>query len=366
MGNELKDAVASAGFAINQEKTRMQYRSSRQAVTGLVVNRKVNIRTEYRRTVRAMAHKLFKTGSFQQMRMVPDARGVLTPTMVDGTIAQLHGMLGHIDRVDRHNFEFEAKIESQERQARVDLRSKEKLYRRFLMFKDFYSATAPVVACEGKTDNVYLLHAVRSLAVGYPKLATVSATNKITLKIRILKTLQTSTGRVLQLGGGASYLRAFIELYFQEIQKFKAPGMQCAAILLVDNDLGAKDIFSTITKLTKRNPLRTDRYFHIAGNLYMVLTPLNGATNDSMIEDCFAEEIKKLTLGGKAFNPAGKADPSLYFSKHILSQYVGENATKIDFTGFAGLLDRITEAIEAHQSKQAVVTAQGVNAVSTP
>ncbi|MGH2510822.1 MAG: reverse transcriptase domain-containing protein [Ktedonobacteraceae bacterium] len=41
VGNELKDAVASAGFAINQEKTRMQYRSSRQAVTGLVVNRKV-------------------------------------------------------------------------------------------------------------------------------------------------------------------------------------------------------------------------------------------------------------------------------------------------------------------------------------
>jgi predicted transcriptional regulator len=49
-----------------------------------------------------------------------------------------------------------------------------------------------------------------------------------------------------------------------------------------------------------------------------------------------------------------KADPALHFSKHILSQYVRENASKIDFSGFAGLLDQITAAIEAHQSKQAV------------
>ena len=69
-----------------------------------------------------------------------------------------------------------------------------------------------------------------------------------------------------------------------------------------------------------------------------------------------------LNLGGKTFNPARKADSLRYFGKHILSQYVRENAAKIDFTGFKGLLDRITAAIEAHQSKQAVVVAaQGVN-----
>src|ERR1700730_13384140 len=97
--DNLLEAISSAGFIINPTKTRMQYRISRQVVTGLVVNKKVNIRTEYRRTVRAMAHRLFKIGSFQRMRMVPDAKGVVTPTMVDGTVAQLHGMLGHIDAV---------------------------------------------------------------------------------------------------------------------------------------------------------------------------------------------------------------------------------------------------------------------------
>jgi hypothetical protein len=150
VGDKLQQAVTSAGFAINATKTRMQYRNSRQAVTGLVVNRKVNIRTEYRRTVRAMAHRLFKTGGFQRMRMAPDAKGVLTPTMVDGTMPQLHGMLGHIDAVDCHNFEIEAKVESRKQQAKVALRSKEKLYRRFLMFKDFYSAFAPVLFAKEK------------------------------------------------------------------------------------------------------------------------------------------------------------------------------------------------------------------------
>lgn len=309
-----------------------------------------------------MAHRLFKTGGFQRMRMAPDAKGVLTPTMVDGTMPQLHGMLGHIDAVDCHNFEIEANVESRKQQAKVALRSKEKLYRRFLMFKDFYSAFAPVVVCEGKTDNIYLLHAIRSLAVGYPKLATVSASNQITLNVRILKTVQTSTGRVLQLEGGASYLKAFIEQYLSEMEKFKAPGMQCAVVLVVDNDKGADDICATIKRLTKKNPSRTDQYVHIAGNLYMVLTPWKPGANKSTIEDCFADEIKSLNLGGRTFDPTGKADPTLYFNKHILSQHVRQNAAKIDFTGFAGLLDRITAAIEAHQSKQATVVAQSANA----
>src|SRR5207247_4958878 len=191
----------------------------------------------------------FKTGSFQRMRMVPDASGALTPTMMDGTMPQLHGMLAHIDTVDCYNFKIEAKVESRKQQARLNLRSKEKLYRRFLIFKDFYSADAPVVVCEGKTDNIYLLHAIRSLAVSYPKLATISANNKIVLNIRILKTVKTSAGRVLQLGEGTSFLEAFIKGYYEEIRRFKAAGMRCAVVLVVDNDSGADDICNTIRRL---------------------------------------------------------------------------------------------------------------------
>src|SRR5712692_9616964 len=43
--------------------------------------------------------------------------------------------------------------------------------RRFLIFKEFYAAPAPVVVCEGKTDTVYLTQAIRSMAARYSALA---------------------------------------------------------------------------------------------------------------------------------------------------------------------------------------------------
>jgi 5S rRNA maturation endonuclease (ribonuclease M5) len=360
VGDGLQNIVTHTGFSINPKKTRMQYRGSRQAVTGLVVNRKVNVRSEYRRKARSLAHNLFKTGSFQHVRTIPDANGVVTPTTVEGTLAQLHGILGFIDAVDCHNFEMESKVDP--RKAKASLRSKEKLYRRFLMFKDFYAAKRPVIVCEGKTDNVYLLHAIRSLAEFYPKLATVDANKKITLNVRILKTVKTSTGRVLQLDGGASFLEAFIEQYLVELEKFTAPGKESAVVVVVDNDKGGEDIYNTIRKLTKKKAEKSDAYVHVAGNLYAVLTPLKAGATKSTIEDCFAEEIKNLNLGGKTFNANSKTDSAAHFGKHILSQYIRENAAKVDFTGFAGLLDRINGAIEAHQAK--VAGAPAVNGVA--
>jgi hypothetical protein len=97
--------------------------------------------------------------------------------------------------------------------------------------------------------------------------------------------------------------------------------------------------------------------------MYAVLTPLKAGAVKSTIEDSFADEIRNLNLGGKTFNASSNADTTVHFGKHILSQYVREHAGKIDFTGFAGLLDRINEAIEAHQGKVAGAM-QGVNTVA--
>jgi hypothetical protein len=75
-----------------------------------------------------------------------------------------------------------------------------------------------------------------------------------------------------------------------------------------------------------------------------VPTPLQAGVKQSEIEDCFDDTIKNLNLGGKTFHPDDKADSNLHFGKHILSQYVRDNAARVDFTGFAGVLDRITAA----------------------
>ncbi len=358
-GDRLREIIARAGFTINAQKTRMQYQSSRQDVTGLVVNKKANIRSEYRRTVRAMAQHLFMTGQFEFIRTTADPAGVLTPTKVIGNVDQLHGMLGHIDLVDRHNEAMESKRDSGSAKAKsaaqAVLRSKQRLYRRFLLFKDFYSAQRPVLVCEGKTDNIYLLYAIKGLAVSYPRLATVLPNNKVTVNIRILKTLDSSIGRVLRLGHGASDLVHLIEQYMIAMQKFKAPGMTQPVILLVDNDGGADDVYKTINKLTKRGVTRADPYFHISGNLYVVVTPLQEGVRQSEIEDCFDDSIKNLNLGGKTFSANSKADSSAHFGKNILSQYVRENATRINFNGFRSVLDRIVAAIEDYDARRVVV-----------
>jgi RNA-directed DNA polymerase len=357
VGPDLQKVVTRTGFTINAQKTRLQYRASRQDVTGLVVNKKVNIRADYRRTVRAMAQRLFSTGKFQFTQTVADVNGVLNQKESDGTIAQLHGMIGHIDYVDGENAKVEAKLDSgsskAKKAAKDALQSKQRLYRRFLLFKDFYMAPKAVIVCEGKTDNVYLLHAIDRLAIGYPKLATAIPNKKTKLEVRILRTFESSAGRILHLAQGWSGLKGLISAYATELQKFKAPGLSDPAILLVDNDNAADEIFSEIKRVAGKTPSKTDPYIHVLGNLYVVLTPLQGGAAKSEIEDCFDDSIKNLNLGGKVFSTDSNANANLYFGKHILSQYVRHNASKIDFSGFAPILDRLTAAIEDYETKSA-------------
>jgi RNA-directed DNA polymerase len=316
--------------------------------------------------VRAMAQRLFKTGEFDFIQVITDRNGMLIPTKVKGNLEEIHGMFGHIDLVDRRHAEMESKLASESaegkeraKDAEKALRSKQKLYRRFLVFKDFYSAQRPVIVCEGKTDNIYLLYAIKSLAANYPRLAAISPTHRASLKVRVLKTLDSSIGRVLRLGHGAPDLVRLIEDYLEEMQKFRAPGMEQPVILLVDNDGGADRVYSTINRLTNKNASKADPYFHIWGNLYVVITPVKAGAKESEIEDFFDDSIRNLNLGGKTFSPNPKADKDLHFGKHILSQYVRENFATIDFRGFAGVLDRITAAIEDHSVKRANLTAVG-------
>ncbi len=56
--------IEKVGFSLNMRKTSMQFKTSRQITTGLVINKKVNVRNEYYKTARSMCNKLFNTGEF--------------------------------------------------------------------------------------------------------------------------------------------------------------------------------------------------------------------------------------------------------------------------------------------------------------
>jgi retron-type reverse transcriptase len=347
-GNELSQLIKRCGFALNQKKTRMQYRDSRQEVTGLIVNCKINVRREYRHTVRAMVHRLFTTDSFDFEYKHLDKHGATIIHRIAGKHSQLHGRLGFIDGVDLFNSKINPpKINPKTK--RPELSSKELMYRRFLIFKEFYNATTPVVLCEGKTDNVYITHAIRSLAFDYPELADIDGSGKITIKLRRFRYTDSSTGRILGIHGGTGNLGHFIRTYNTDTSRFKASGMR---ILLIDNDSGAAGIFSSIKEITGKKPEVSDPYTHIVGNLYLVTTPLISGATQSTIEDFFNAEIKSTLLRGKTFNPGKDFNRDTNYGKADFAyNVVKPNADKINFSGFKPILDRFVAVLNHHAAR---------------
>jgi RNA-directed DNA polymerase len=342
---KLREIVKHSGFQINQQKTNMQYRDSRQVVTGLVVNRKVNIRSEYRRNVRAMVHRLLNTGSFA------------TLDKEEGTLDQLHGMLGFIDGIDLRN-----KQHSTEEQE-GNLSKKEQIYQRFLIYKNFFAAESPVILCEGETDNVYLTHAIRRLVADYPNLAATDDKGKVRIKVRLYKYRDSSTARILGLRyGGSSSLNNFIATYKKETAKFEASGQEHAVVILYDNDSGARKIRNGIKQACGTAVTGNEPFAHIIGNLYAVPTPLLNGARESKIENFFDAAIKATTVDGKAFSDENDFDTTTHYGKKVFAhKVVRPNADHVNFNGFRQLLNNLVLAINAHVAKVRAVPVPAPN-----
>lgn len=344
-GEALQKVINCTGFRINAKKTHQMYRVSRQNVTGLVVNKKLNVRWEYRHNVRAMVHSLVRSGTFQVLGMTQKG-GQAVLEKRPGTLNELHGMLGFIDSIDVYNKNHTLDALSDKES------SNEKVYREFLIYSTFYAAEAPVVICEGETDNVYLTHAIRSLATEFPVLAEVMPDQKIRLKVRLYKYPRSSTARLLGLkDGGSSVLSKFISAYAKETKRFTGPGLTEPVVILYDNDTGAKSIRNTIDKVSKLMPTGAEPFVHIIKNLYAVPTPLEAAATSSRIEDFFDASVKATVVAGKTFNPGDGFDVKKHYSKKVFAhRVVRPKADTIDFTGFRPLLTNLTAAINKHKA----------------
>jgi retron-type reverse transcriptase len=123
-GNSLLNEIARSDFRINPAKTRMQFRTSQQTVTGLVVNEKVNIRSNYYRNARAMCDALFQTGQYHKPLTSGQADDE-APDMIS-SLNPLEGILGHIYTVTQSEDKRDESIQRSQPRA---IRS---LYRRFL------------------------------------------------------------------------------------------------------------------------------------------------------------------------------------------------------------------------------------------
>ncbi|QIM72985.1 RNA-directed DNA polymerase [Bordetella trematum] len=335
VGKELSDILKTNKFSENKNKTRMQYKTSRQSVTGLVVNKKINVRSEYRKQVRAMVHSLFSKGTF----FIPKAGVAPMDEFPEGTLNQLHGMLGFIDSIDQNN------VLRQGLEA-ASITQKEKTYRKFLLYKDFYLSTRPIILCEGKTDNIYLKCAIKSLAGQHQLLGERVGVDSFKMKVRFYKYAETSTGRILGLSGGTGDFPKFINSYLSGISKFTALELNHPVIMIIDNDSGAKGIYSKLREILNRQISPAEEYIYAGENLYIVPTPIAKHGQHSMIEDCFDKDTKKILVDGKKFNPDDKASIDMFYGKSVFATQVIERfSEKINFNGFSVFLSRIESAI---------------------
>jgi hypothetical protein len=349
LGDKLVGRIEGAGFTINPAKTRMQCSTSRQLVTGLTVNEKVNIRPERYLEARAMCDALFKTGSYWRNEevVVPAGAGTtVVKTKVPITsLGPIGGMLSHIhhvkDQIDRRD-------EIEKRKNKTTFR---KLFHRFLFYKYFARPSKPLIVCEGKTDNVYLSLAIKHLAAFHPKLGSVAASGFIRAISFFSHTNQSQA--VLELNDGSGNFKHFIRQYKQFMDVYDHKPKAYPVIILIDNDDGAKDIFATIDsnfkiKITWQS---SDPFYHVVENLYLVKTPHVGSKLKTCIEDLFEPALLKTKIAGKSFNPNKKHGAVGEYGKDRFSkEVVRVKADTIKWDGFTPLLESIVGVMDHYSS----------------
>lgn len=346
LGAKLVKEIQGTGFQINPKKTRMQYRNSRQLVTGLLANEKANVRPEYYRTVRAMCSALFKTGSYHRTvpaSLVGGAAGDPDVKQEHDKYPVLEGMLSHVylvrNTIDRRE---SADKKKEPTATRV-------LYHRFLFYKNFIAAQKPLVITEGKTDPVYLKAAVERQVKFHPRLGAFDG-KAFKHNVRFMKFTSTIHD-VLQLGNGVDDLKFMILNYAEVAKKFKGLKLSRPVILLIDNDKGTKDIFAVVRQ---KAPIHseislktTDKFYRIVHNLYVVKTPEIGKAGTSCIEDLFEPAVRAEKINGLIFDPDKKNEEKGKYGKQWFAEkVVRPKKATINFDGFDSLLERIVAVMD--------------------
>ena len=346
---EANAAIKRAGFSINEKKTRFQFKDSRQEVTGLIVNKKLNVNHAYVRKTRAMAHQLYSTGEY-----LIDG--------VPGTIRQLEGRFSFIDQLDHYNNVLDPK---EIKHDAFHLNGRERQYQAFIFYKYLFAHDTPVIVTEGKTDVRYIKAALKSLYTKYPRLIQKDAEGNFIYKFsffRRTKRWKYFFGISLDGADAMKILYRYhvgngkkIPAYLSYFRQLSGLEQHKPVILLYDNepksDRPLKKFLDGDVHPTADQKAALKEHLHIQlipdSKLFVVTPPLVGSKEECEIEDLFTDELLKLNLEGKTFCRKDKFDNSKYFGKEIFSQYVYENYHKIDFSQFIPLLDTI-DSIIAH------------------
>lgn len=373
VGELLKKEIEDAWFTINYNKVRMNLRQSRQMVTGLVVNEKVNIdKVKYKR-LRAMCFSLFQTGKYQLSK----------GTELTDNLNMLSGLFSHAN--------FVKKYQQYEQYSKRDDHGKKgfvKLYYNFLSYKYFVGLQEPLIITEGKTDIQHLRNAIKQLSEQNHEKYSKFQHEKLPVTEKYSKIIKRAY-RFLPLSKTVlSYLRAegtsgqgqIIKNYRSylknhNIEKFlKKEGnttklFQYPIIVLCDNDKGIKDVFTEIKECEKIKSCLSvkqkkgeeykpflksqEDFYHIIENLYVIKLP-EKKDEETCIEELYNVDEQGFTvkiLAEEIILHYKQANKDYSYSKEIFSQKIAKEIKEINFSGFMPLLDRILSCMQDYEKR---------------
>ena len=341
--SELTEIIKKSGFTINENKTNFQYSSSRQEVTGLVVNEKVNCKREYYKETKSMALSLYKNGEF-------------TIKGEKGTINQLEGRFSFINQIEKYN-----NIKKGKSYKNNKLSSKENEFKKFLFYRYFLTYEQPILITEGKTDIRYLKAALMNLYKDYPQLIIKNGDRYI-FKIKFL--IRSERFRYffkLNLDGADTIYNIY-NLY----EKEKLYDYFCdrfgiipdnPVILIFDNEDSKEKPLNKFLKCTQNSGIISsnikDNLYSILKentNLFLLVNQKIASQKDTEIENLFAQDILNTHIDGKRLSLKDKINPEEEYGKEIFSKYIFENYNKIDFSNFRPMLDKLVELIDEYKN----------------
>lgn len=334
ISEKLRNIIERAGFEINESKFRVQSNKTRQIVTGLVVNKKVNVTNNYYRIARAACDNIFKNGTYF-------IKGKTTET---SDMKYILGIMNYIYDIKHRNTDIEAGFF--------------KLFRKLLFYRYFLNYDKVIIVTEGETDTIHLTYALQNLSK-----------SELTSKKTIVSLLQNNMfnffshkkrhSEILGITGGSDKLKNIVLDYknylYGKSGVISKKDARFPVIILLDNDDGLKPVASTTKSAfgVEFNKHSTDKFYHITDNLYVVKIPfISGKTTvDTCIEDLYPDNLKKIKIKGKTFTQDNNFDEKLYFGKmDFANKIVTPNQSKIDYSGFEPLLECIRSVIDHYKA----------------
>lgn len=284
LGKKLRDTIERTQFQINEEKIVIRDRHQRQQVTGLTVNKKANINTNYYKSSRSMIDKYCKTGIYERSRYHSIG--------VDFSEKSLIGIANHIKNIKGIQYTHKNIIDKNLEPLQIynNLKGFSKLYIDLMFHVNFVHHSKIKIICEGKTDPQHIYNYLRNTHLFKQTEFEI---------ISFEKHLKSFT-QPLNLSGGTDPLCKFIKLYeniFKSREKPKYP-----TIIFVDKDAAGDSTFKTAQSYSNYTEIKVLKKSLRVANVFQNLYIVQFTERCAGIEYLYPAHLLEEKLEGKSLN----------------------------------------------------------------